>query len=219
MLNVRLAAAWALKSTLPASSPAAHEQQHYLNLHADQPVGQAQLGAYSLSQGNLDDAFNHYTQAINWDSNSAPFYHDLAIVLSLQGKSHEAVALLETACRLLPNDADYEFSLALAWAEAGNLTNAAAAMQKATTINPQHPRAWYNLGLMYQSLGQSAAALEALQHAETVSPGDPEIPYARATILFKLGRLDEARQAANQALKVDPAYESAVRLLEMIPAR
>ncbi len=219
MLNVRLAAAWALKSTLPADSQAASEQQHYLNLHADQPTGQAQWGAYSLALGHLDDAFTHYTKAINWDSNSAPFHHDLAIVLSMQGKSREAVAELETACRLEPKEADYEYSLGLAWAEVSDLTNAAVAMQKATVIDPRHPRAWYNLGLIYQSLGQATAALDTLQRAETVSPNDPEIPYARATILVRLGRLDQARHAANTALKIDPNYDSAKKLLEIISNR
>jgi tetratricopeptide (TPR) repeat protein len=217
-LNVRLAAAWALKATLPTNSPTAREQQEYLNLHADQPMGQAQWGAYYLARGDLDEAFKHYTQAIQWDANSAPFYHDLAIVLSLQGKNREAVTQLETACRLEPREADYAYGLGLAWAEAGDLTNAAAAMQKATVINPRHPRAWYNLGLIEQSLGQTATALEALQTAESVSPGDAGIPYARATILIRLGQLDEARQAARKALKIDPDYDNAKRLLEAVPA-
>jgi Flp pilus assembly protein TadD len=73
--------------------------------------------------------------------------------------------------------------------------------------------------LLRQSQGDSTAALTALQQAEAVSPGDPEIPFARATILVRLGRLDEARLAANKSLEMDPGFDRAKKLLEMISAR
>ena len=215
-LNVRLAAAWSLRSTIASNSPTALELQHYLANNADQPPGQAQIGAWLLAQGRLDDAAAHYAKAVAWDDHSAPFHHDLAIVLSMQGKGREAVEQLETACRLDPEDADYEFKLGLGWAELNELDHAAAAMEKAVTLNPQLPRAWYNLGLIYQSLGRGDKALDALQHAENLTPADPEIPSARAAILVRLGRLGDARLAANKAIGIDHNCASAQKILEFI---
>jgi tetratricopeptide (TPR) repeat protein len=218
VLSVRIATAWVLRQTLATNTPVAGELRQFLNLHADQPAGQAQIGAFDLARGDLDAAVTHYARAIRWDFNSAPLHHDLAIVLSLQGKNREAVQELETACRLAPQAADYEFKLGLAWASVEDLGQATAALEKATEIDPRHARAWYNLGLIYQSLGRNTDALNALQRAEAMAANDPDIPYARATILARLGHILEARSAARRALEINPNYSSAASLLDALPA-
>lgn len=215
-LAVRIAAAWDLKDQIASNSPATGDLEHYLNLHADQPQGQVQLGDYAVAQGRLDEAADHFRKAVAWDSDAAPFHHDFAIVLSMQGKTREAVDQLEAACRLEPNEAEYEFKLGLAWNELEDLTNTIAALKQAVALNPHHVRAWYNLGLAESSLGDTDAALAALQRAADNAPDSAEITFARATILYRLGRIGEARAAANQALEIDPNNTQARDLLNQL---
>jgi tetratricopeptide (TPR) repeat protein len=211
---VRIAAAAALGPQITTNSAAARDDRYFLELNADQPGGQMQLGAVAFAAGQWESARAHYAQAVKWDPNSAPIRHELAVVLSRLGRPREAVTELQTACRLEPKQAEFPFKLGLAWNEAGDLDRAAAALAQAVALDPGHARAWYNLGLARNSLGHPDEALEALVRAESVAPDDPSIPYARGTILARLGRRAEARDAVRRALEVQRDFTAAQQLLE-----
>jgi tetratricopeptide (TPR) repeat protein len=210
--SVRLAAAWALRNRLDPDSRAGRELRHLLDLHADQPLGQMQRGAFALARGDVAGALAAYARAVDGDAHSAAIRHDYAVVLGQAGRTREALEQLQAAVRLDPRDAEYAFKLGLAWNEVGNLGEAAAALERAVQLDPRHARAWYNLGLTRHALGRGAEADTALAQAEAVAPRDPQIAYARATLLAQLGRVEEARAAALRArhLGHDPA---AVRAL------
>ena len=176
-----------------------------------------QLGAWSLSQQNLDDALRHYATAAHWDPNSPPIRHELAIVHSQIGNHREALKELQAACRLAPNEAEYQYKLGLAWNELNNLDQTVAAFEKAVQSDPTHSRAWYNLGLARNQQGNPEDALQALSKGESAAPNDPDIPYARATILYQLRRYFEAKQAAGRALTIRPDYAPARQLLNSLP--
>ncbi len=204
---VRLAAAWALRDRLDMNSRAGRELRHLLDLHADQPTGQMQRGAFALARGDLAGARAAYARAVDWDPRSAPIRHDYAVVLSRAGRARDALEQLQAAVHLEPHEAEYAFKLGLAWNELGRLPEVAAALERAVQLDPRHARAWYNLGLAREALGRTAEADTALAAAEAVAPADPQIAYARATVLARLGRLEEARAAALRALNhgYDPA--------------
>jgi tetratricopeptide (TPR) repeat protein len=214
--SVRLSAAWALRATLDPSSHAGRELEHYLNLHSDQPVGQLQLGHYALARHQPDQALSYLQRAVEWDTNSAPTRHELAVVLSILGRTREAVEQLEAACRLEPREAEYRFKLGLAWNELGDLPRTIEALEQAVRLAPRHSRALYNLGLAYNARGDTEQALEMLTRAESAAPGDAQIPYARATIYTRLGRLAEARAAAARALQIQPDFHEASKLLRQL---
>jgi tetratricopeptide (TPR) repeat protein len=221
--NVRVAAAWALRSSVDPASKAGTEMLYSLDLNADQPAGQMQKGAYALARNNPTQAVTHYQKAVEWDPNSAPIRHDFAVVLAGLNRNQEAVQQLEAACRLAPADAEYRFKLGLALSATGNLTETIKALQEAVRLDPRHARAWYNLGLALNAAGEAWPAIEALQRAEGISPADPQIPYARATILVRAGRLQEAKAAASRALEISPNFGDARALLDelsrMSPAK
>jgi tetratricopeptide (TPR) repeat protein len=215
--NVRIAAAWALRSSLDPSSKAGAELLHFMAIHADQPVGQMQLGAYASARNDPQTALAHYRKAVAWDPNSAIIHHDLAVALSLLDRSTEAAAELETATRLAPDNAEFFYKLGLARNECGDPARTVAALETAVRLDPRHARAWYNLGLALNSTDRPEDALAALTRAETASPADPRSPYARATILARLGRRAEAIQAARRALEIRPDFAPARGLLDSLP--
>ncbi len=214
--SVRIDAAWAWRASLDTNSVAGADLLHYLRHSGDQPGGALQHGVFCLDRGDVGLAVDYFNRAIQWDTNSAPPHHALAVALSMQGKSEEAVRELQIACRLAPRDAEYQFKLGLALNESGKLDQARVALEQAVKLEPQFAQAWYNLGLAYNTSGQTESALESLVRAESIDANSPKFPYARATILARLGRIDDARNAARRALEIQPAYAEATELLRSL---
>lgn len=214
--NVRVDAAWVLRHTVDTNSTAGRDLMDYLRHNADQPAGALQLGMFHMDRGDATTAVDYFQRAVSWDTNSAPLYHALAVGLSLQERSAEAVTALESACRLAPNDAELRYKLGLAFNEVGRLNDARAALEQAVKLEPRFGRAWYNLGLAYAAQENPEAAVDALLRAESLDARSAQIPYARATVLARLGRVDEARRAAQRALELQPGHPQAQGLLQAL---
>ena len=217
--NVRVAAAWALRDHLDLESTAGKELLHMLNLNADQPSGQMQLGQFEFARNNLPKAIEHMRGAIAWDPNSPPFHHDLAMIESIAGDTKASIASLSEAIRLNPNEPEYRYKLGLAWNEAGDSSKSIAALREAVHIAPTFARAWYNLGLGLNQQGKIDEALQAFADGSQANPTDASIPYARATILARMGRIDEAKQEVFKALTNAPGMPEALQLREALNQR
>ena len=214
--SVRVAAAWALRTTVDTNSLAGRELAHALAINSDQPAGRLQSGVFCLARNQLPEAIAQLRTAIAWDPNSPPLHHELAVMLSMAERPQEAVQQLREAVRLDPKQAEYRYKLGLALAETGDLAGTAAELREAVKLDPKHARAWYNLGLAENSAGKTEAALAALVQAEAADPSDARAPYARATILAQVGRTAEARAAANRALEIEPGFTAAAQLLQSL---
>jgi tetratricopeptide (TPR) repeat protein len=214
--NVRLAAAWSLRTTLDTNSPAEIELQQYLAFNADEPVGQLNEGNYFFARNDLASAAAHFQKAVDWDGHSAPFHESLAVVLSALNRPQEAVQTLQDAVRLAPGDAEVHYELGLAYNGIGNLTNALAQLAAAVRLEPRHVAAWYDLGLAQNAAGQTDAAIASLSRAESLAPADGQIIYARATILARQGRNGEAIRELKRALEINPNFTGARQLLQAL---
>ncbi|HEX5791304.1 MAG TPA: tetratricopeptide repeat protein, partial [Luteolibacter sp.] len=217
--SVRVAAAWALIEDLDLQSQAGRELVHMLDHNSDQPLGRMQLSQFAYLRGDPKAAIRQIRKAIEWDPNSPPFHHDLAILLSMQGDTQGAINALKDAVRLDPQNPDFHFKLGLAWSEVGNFTECAAALGRSLQLEPRNGRAWYNLGLAQNSLNQPAQAIESLRRAEALQPDDPDIPYAQGTILARMGQRQQAAEAAVRALQIRQNHQGALELLRSLGAR
>ncbi len=210
--SVRVAAAWALVDKLDLASRAGRELVHMLDLNSDQPTGRMQLSQFAHERGDTGSAIRQIRKAIEWDPNSPPFHHDLAIMLSTTGDSAGTIKALREAVRLAPDEAEYHYKLALALNESGDLDKTISTLEKTVALDPSHGRAWYNLGLAYNSRDQPRQAIAALSRGERADPSDPAIPYARATIHARLGQREQALRAASLALRIRPDFPEAIQL-------
>ncbi|HYG23977.1 MAG TPA: tetratricopeptide repeat protein [Verrucomicrobiae bacterium] len=213
--NVRVAAAWSLRAERKPGSRADQELRASLEVGADQPLGQMQLGNYFIARGDLQTAVSHFQKAVQWDQRSPAIRQQLAILLSQLGRPHEAVEQLQAACRLAPSDANYRYELGLAHNEIGDLSGAVRELSAAVKLDPRLAMGWYNLGLAQHAMGQSVLGLESLAHAERLEPAQARIPYARATILLQIGQRNEAFAAARRALQIDPSHAESRALLQL----
>jgi len=214
--NVRVAAAWSLRSVLDLQSGAGQELLHYLNANADQPAGQMQKSALCYARNDLPGALLHLQKALAWDAYSTPIRVQLVTVLSTLNRTQEALDILKEGCRLAPQDPELHYQLGLALNDTGNLGEAVRELEKALQLDSRLGRAWYNLGLAQSALGKSEEALQSLLRGESVALTDARIPYARATILARQGRSGEAAAAARRALEIQPAYPEAQQLLKAL---
>jgi tetratricopeptide (TPR) repeat protein len=214
--DTRIAAAWTLRRTLDSALPAAKELQHYLDINADQPAGQLQLGVYAFAKNNPEMALGHLQKAVAWDPGSPPLREELAVVLSSLNQPQSAVEQLKKAVEIAPRDSELHYKLGLAYNETGDLNQTAAELEVAVQLDSRNANAWYNLGLAENALGRTSNAIQSLLRAESVSPNDPRIPYARATILARSGRVLEARSAAKRALEIQPGFAEARSFLDAL---
>jgi predicted CXXCH cytochrome family protein len=214
--SVRIAAAWALVDALDLSTRAGKELVHMLDINADQPTGRMQLAQFAALRGDNAGAIRQMRKAIQWDPNSPPFHHDLAILLSTSGDSEGAVTSLKEASRLDPENPEYSYKLALALSETSASSEVIRLLERTVQLDPRHARAWYNLGLARNGMGQPQEAIIALRQGEAADPNDSAIPYARATIHARLGQKQEALAAAALALQLRPDFAEARQLIQSL---
>ena len=214
--NVRVAAAWLLKSSVDAKSRAGVELQAMLDFNADQPVGQYRKAIFDLARRQPTNALAHLRKGIAWDPFSPPLRLEGAEVLTQLGRFDEAANEMKALCRLQPASAEFRYKLGLALAESHQMAGAVGAFKEAVKLDSQQTQAWYNLGLALDALGQVDEAVTALKRAESLAPKDPQVPLARARVLARAGRNDEAKAAAQQALIIQPDFAPARRFLESL---
>lgn len=85
-------------------------------------------------------AIRQIRKAIEWDSNSPPFHHNLAILLSTTCDIEGTIKALAKAIELDPDEPEYLYKVALAYSEAGNMHKAVSALEKTMRIDPRYGR-------------------------------------------------------------------------------
>jgi tetratricopeptide (TPR) repeat protein len=215
--NVRVAAAWALRTSLDTKSQAGKELTAMLDFNADQPVGQYHKAMFSLDRGEPVKALTHLRVAETWDPFSPPIRLETADVLSHMGRTNEALHELQILCQQQPNSVEFQFKLGLALAQTRQLEKAVQTFRRVVQLDAGHIQGWSNLGVALSAIGQIDDSLAAMDRASALAPNDPRIPYARANILLRAKRYEEARTAANQSLRIQPDFQPAQRLLESVP--
>jgi tetratricopeptide (TPR) repeat protein len=112
---------------------------------------------------------------------------------SLRGDFYGAMAIMERAIALRPDDAAYWSSFGSILIDAARYDDAIDALRHACELDPTYTTAWYNLGLAYIRCMRVDEASAALQHAVSQAP---ELEVNARVILGNMfraeGRNDEA---------------------------
>ena len=88
----------------------------------------------------------------------------------LRGDFHGAIATMERAIALHPNDAAFWSSLGSALLEAARYDESIDALRRACDLDPDYTTAWYNLGLAYIRCMRVDEATAALRRAVAHTP-------------------------------------------------
>ena len=103
------------------------------------------------------------------------------------------------------------------WMWAGRADVALPHFQRACQISPNSDAAWNDLAAAHLALGQSAAAADIFSRLVERDPDDAELRINYGAALLSMGDANGARRQAQAALQLDPRFEKARMLLEMIP--
>ena len=142
--------------------------------------------------------------------------------LLAEGKTDEALPLLERAHKLKPNNTDAALNLGGAYIMAGRHKLAVPVLEKAVEGQPAHAQLWINLGAAYLGNPITATgerqqrALDAFGKALEIDPLARSVAYNMGLIHRDRGEVDLAIAAFRRAVLADPNDSDAQRLLERL---
>lgn len=99
----------------------------------------------------------------------------IASVFEERGQVQEAIAELEKANVISPNDSGLAFQLGLVYYRQDRLTDARKELERAKQISPNDSNTKYILGLVYDRQGRSSDALSEFQGVLAFNPGNEEV--------------------------------------------
>ena len=162
------------------------------------------LGSVLERQGNMDRAFDHYSQALSLDSSVNA---RIAMANALRGaqKYKEAVVLYQKALQQSPREPFALYNLALTLYRSGNYKEALPYYMKAREVEPKDIGVWCGLANTLLKLGNVNESLEYFKKAISLAPDDAALFSMYGNALLRAGRLAEADKQMKKALTRDPS--------------
>jgi len=182
------------------------------------PRAHYNLGIVLAAQGKTEEAFAHYSEALQLNPYYADAHNNLGMILSGQGKNDEAIAHYVEAIRINPDKERIHYNLAIALDSKGNREDAIAHYSEAVRINPEFVEAHNNLGMALAAQGKTADAIVQYVEALRVKPDHVRARYNLAIALASQGKLDEAIQHYLEVVRLSPNYAEAHNNLGLLLA-
>lgn len=132
-----------------------------------------------------------------------------------QGKSREAIAILERAHQLDSENVPALINLGGAYVMAGRHQEAVPLLEAARDEEPENAMIWINLGAAYlgnpvlASDEQQMQAIKAFEKALELNPAAPNVHYNLGLIFLDRKELDLAAAAFRRAVQVNPFDQDA----------
>ena len=182
---------------------------HALAVTTGNNIAHNNLGIVLADQGRLDEAIDHYLEALRIKPDYADAHNDLGVALADEGKLDEAIAHYSEALRIKPDYADAHNNLGVALADQGKPDQAIAQYTDALRISPDSAKAHNNLGAALAGQGKLDEAIAQYSEALSVNPGYAEAHNNWAAVLISQGKLDQAIAQCSEALRINPDYADA----------
>ncbi len=128
----------------------------------------------------------------------------LAAVLQQQRRLEDALAPMQTAVALLPQDAEAHSNLGITLKSCNRLTEAETSHRRALELNPASAEAHNNLGVTLKSQGRLSEAEASYRRALELQPAYIHAHGNLGNLFKELGRLPEAEAAFRRALELRP---------------
>jgi predicted TPR repeat methyltransferase len=151
--------------------------------------------------------------------------HFLGVVRHAQGRTHEALTLIDQSLRIVPGHAG-------AWNNMGNVLMTIGVFEEAVTAyensarvaagRPESAEALSNLGTLYRRLQRLAEAEEACRRAVEVRPDLSDAWYNLSQVLIAQGKVHEGLLANSRATTLSPRHggrEQVLRALLLLGER
>ena len=162
------------------------------------------LGELALGQGQLEQAWNHFTKALEVQPSHVPALDGLAQCARLEKDSVKAEQALRDATRHAPRDWRAWHNLAVFHLESNNTTRAMEAIQTAAGLAPADevtPLLVLTKTLLRR--GEAGAALLRAEQCTQMAPKNGLSWYLRGRAHYDLNRFNEAENDFRKAVLTD----------------
>ncbi len=150
------------------------------------------LGLALERQDRWDDAEHAYRQALAHDERHPQAHNYLGDLLRQQGRLEEALAHLQRAQVLAPQDPGILNNLALVHQALDQPQTAEHLLREALALRPDHWRTLSNLGALLKEMERDEEAYAVLCRAVALAPHAPSAVNNLGVVLRRLGHPDEA---------------------------
>jgi Flp pilus assembly protein TadD len=181
------------------------------------------MGDILLTKGDAAGAITYFENAARANPDSILAPAELGVAYYTASKVSEAEQQFRKALAMDPKYTDARFNLASVEAEGGDLASSVKDFKQVLVERPDYPKAQDHLGDVLFAWGDQLAksgdnqqAVEQYRQALAYRPKDVELLTSLGAALARLGRMDEARAQLESAVRIDPNFEPAQKLLVAI---
>lgn len=157
-----------------------------------------------INTGRLNEAEVHARTLTEHFPNYGLGWMVRGSILKQLGRSVDALAPMQKAAALLPDDAAAHTNLGAALQDLGRLEEAEASLRKALQLNPNSSQTYSNLGVTLQALGRLNASEQSLRQALALDPENADAHNNLGNVLMGMNRLDEAVISYQRAVQLNP---------------
>jgi Flp pilus assembly protein TadD len=126
----------------------------------------------ALNAGHAEEAANAFLALTRSNADLGGPHANLGIIYRQEGKPAEAVAELEQAVQLNPQQPVFLNQLGISYRQQGQFAKAREAYEKAIALDPNYPAAYLNLGILFDLyFWDSKRALELYDRYLALTPG------------------------------------------------
>lgn len=165
--------------------------------------------------GQLAAASELFSRVLETAPDHVRALHYAGVLACQEGRSDDAVALIEKSLALEPDRADYYSNLGIVLQSAGRLEAAIDAYRRAIAIDPRHANAHSNLGVLLRATGMPAEAEAAYRRAIEIAPDHIDAYTNLGILLNGVGRTEEAAACYCKVITLRPKHREARRLLAL----
>jgi tetratricopeptide (TPR) repeat protein len=177
---------------------------HTLACTTGNSAAENNLGLTLANRGHLDEAIEHYREALRFRPNYMEAHTNLATALSERGRKDEALVHFQKALEIKPGSAVAHNNLGAALAAQGQFDEAVRHYQQALEIEPDYVQAHTNLASALNTLGRYDEAMAHFQKVLEIEPSNAEVYINLGNALGALGRIEEAMAQYRKALEIRP---------------
>jgi Flp pilus assembly protein TadD len=197
-----------------------------LEKYPDDFTANFNVGDMLMNQQNPAGAIPYFDAAVKSNPVSVVANTELGLALFAAGKLPEAEEQFKRAVALDPSYADARYDLASVQAARANWDDATSEFKRVLALRPDDAKVRQHLAEALYLWGDALAQANQLEHAMTryresaeVVDRGAELHTKIALMLARLGRFAEARSELEMALKADPAFVPAQRMLADVQKR
>ena len=180
--------------------------ERVLAINPDQAQFWFVLGASLHALGERPAAIDAFRKTTELAPGFVPALNALATVLTDEGQTAQAIALLDRAVALAPSDVSTLFNRGIVLERLARLQDSLAAYDAAVAADALFAPAWLNRGALLMVLGRYGEAVENNRRLVALQPDSADASFNLAEALLGLGLSGEALAACDRAIQLDPRH-------------